>query len=339
MPFFSRFSAYFQEVVRQGSIRKAADRLNIAASAIDRQMLNAEEILGTPLFDRLPNGLRLTSSGELVIHCLRRWSDEHGKLQRQIEALKGARVGEVAIAVADGLAPEFMPTAIKRIQRSLPRMTFRVIVAVAETVAAMVRSGECEIGLTFDPVSFAGLSTEYSTASRLGILTPPGHPLASQAGVSQAGASQAGASQAGASQAGASQAGASQAGVRLSDCVAYPIVAPDQTTALWRLIDRVTSERRAPLDIVFTSNNVAMLCEMVSQGIGIGLMRDLDAMAHIRSGRLAFTPLIHPDLAAQKLSILVARGRRLPAATDLFIQHLKSLMHEMDVRGGAGSME
>ena len=309
MPFFSRFSGYFEEVVRQGSIRKASERLNIAASAIDRQMLNAEEMLGTPLFDRLPNGLRLTSSGELVIHCLRRWSDEHIKLRRQIEALKGARIGEVTIAVADGLAAEFIPTAITRIRHSLPRVTFRVIVAVAETVAAMVRSGECDIGLTFDPVSFAGLSTEYSTASRLGILTPPGHPLASHQGV------------------------------RLSDCVAYPIVAPDQTTALWRLIDLVTSERRAPLDIVFTSNNVTMLCEMVFQGIGIGLMRDLDAMVHIRSGRLAFTPLLQLGLATQKLSILVARGRRLPVATDLFIQHLKSLMRDMDLLGGADSTE
>ena len=78
---------------------------------------------------------------------------------------------------------------------------------------------------------------------------------------------------------------------------------------------------------------------MVSQGIGIGLMRDLDAMVQIRSGRLAFTPLLHFGLATQKLSILVARGRRLPAATDLFIQHLKSLMREMDILGGAGTTD
>lgn len=301
MPFFSRFSVYFEEVVRQGSIRKAAERLNIAASAIDRQMLNAEDMLGTPLFERLPNGLRLTSSGELVIHVLRRWVDEHVTLRRQIEALKGARSGEVAIAVADGLASEFIPAAITHIHRSLPRIKFRVIVSVAETVASLVRSGDCDIGLTFDPVSFAGLSTEGAAVSRLGVLTPPGHPLVRPGGV------------------------------RLSDCISYPVVTPDQTTALWRLLDLVASERKAPLDIVFTSNNVALLCEMVSQGIGIGLMRDLDALAHIRSGRFAFTPLLDPGLVAQKLSLIVARGRRLSPANDLFIQYLKSLVDALDV--------
>jgi DNA-binding transcriptional LysR family regulator len=40
MPAFSRFLRYFMAVGRLGSIRKAADVLNVSASAIDRQILN-----------------------------------------------------------------------------------------------------------------------------------------------------------------------------------------------------------------------------------------------------------------------------------------------------------
>ena len=45
---------YFREVARIGSIRKAAGSLNVAASALNRQIINLEIQLGTPLFDRLP---------------------------------------------------------------------------------------------------------------------------------------------------------------------------------------------------------------------------------------------------------------------------------------------
>ena len=39
---------YFREVTRAGSIRKAAATLNVAASALNRQILKLEDELGTP---------------------------------------------------------------------------------------------------------------------------------------------------------------------------------------------------------------------------------------------------------------------------------------------------
>src|SRR5262245_32945798 len=54
LPVFSPFIRYFDEVARQGSIRRAADRLNVAPSAVNRQILKLEDELGAPLFERLP---------------------------------------------------------------------------------------------------------------------------------------------------------------------------------------------------------------------------------------------------------------------------------------------
>ena len=63
----ARMLKYLDEVVRSGSIRKAAERLNVAASAINRQVLTLERELGGPLFERLPRRMRLTAMGELLI--------------------------------------------------------------------------------------------------------------------------------------------------------------------------------------------------------------------------------------------------------------------------------
>lgn len=78
-------------VAQHGSIRKASDELHIAASAIDRQVLQGEKILGTQLFERLPSGLRLTTAGELLLTSCRRWSRDLNALQTQLDNLKGLR--------------------------------------------------------------------------------------------------------------------------------------------------------------------------------------------------------------------------------------------------------
>ncbi|MEJ0071623.1 MAG: LysR family transcriptional regulator [Pseudomonadota bacterium] len=54
---------YFDAVRRAGSIRAAARQLNVASSAVNRQILNLEAEIGTTLFSRLSAGLKLTAAG------------------------------------------------------------------------------------------------------------------------------------------------------------------------------------------------------------------------------------------------------------------------------------
>lgn len=47
---------YFGETVRTGSMRQAAEQLNVAASAVNRQILKLEDQLQCKLFDRRAKG-------------------------------------------------------------------------------------------------------------------------------------------------------------------------------------------------------------------------------------------------------------------------------------------
>ncbi len=49
-----RFLRYIDVVARSGSIRSAAEKLNLTASALNRRIQDFEEELGTPIFERLP---------------------------------------------------------------------------------------------------------------------------------------------------------------------------------------------------------------------------------------------------------------------------------------------
>src|SRR5207237_10869544 len=91
MMLHSRLLSYVDEVARTGSIRKAALHLNVAASAISRQILALETQLGTPLFQRLPKKLILTAAGEVLIGHIAQTPTELTRAQAKIAEVKGRR--------------------------------------------------------------------------------------------------------------------------------------------------------------------------------------------------------------------------------------------------------
>src|ERR1700758_5593745 len=107
-----RIFRYVDEVARCGSIRKAAEKLNVTSSAVNRRIMDLEEELGAPLFERRPRGVRLTAAGEVFVGFLRPQDGEVEGLKSQIEELQGMRRGTVRIACSQALALEFLPQQI-----------------------------------------------------------------------------------------------------------------------------------------------------------------------------------------------------------------------------------
>ena len=84
--------------LKQGSIRRAADRLHITSTALNRRILALEEELGCPFFERLPHEVRLNVAGELLIQHIRRNIADLSKVTSQIADLSGMRRGHITIA-------------------------------------------------------------------------------------------------------------------------------------------------------------------------------------------------------------------------------------------------
>lgn len=57
----------FQAIARDGSIARAAERLNLSASALSVQVRALEQQLGQPLFDRVGKRLVLTEAGRIAL--------------------------------------------------------------------------------------------------------------------------------------------------------------------------------------------------------------------------------------------------------------------------------
>lgn len=100
---------YFDMVRRCHSIREAARRLNVASSAVNRQILKIEDEIGASLFERLPGGLRLTLAGEVFSRHVSLVLQDLERVRLEFDALRGLKSGHVEIATVEGLRSSCCP--------------------------------------------------------------------------------------------------------------------------------------------------------------------------------------------------------------------------------------
>ncbi len=294
MPAFSRFLRYFIAVGRLGSIRKAADELNVSASAIDRQILNVEAEIGMPLFERLPTGLRLTSAGEIMMAAGGRWQKSLSEVRAQIEDLRGLKRGHVEIAVIDALTKGAIPAAIQSIQSRYPGITIDVKVTGNDHVRRMIASNEVDFGIFFDPESYRDITVRAFVDVHLGFITPAGHPFGQKAEA------------------------------RFSACIGSPVVVPSPALAVHQQIAVLEGTTRATLDKKATSNNIQMITSLVLQGVGIGILTSLDVMTEVKAGLLSFTRISDPVLRPMTLALCTAAARPPSYAADIVLSEMQT---------------
>lgn len=299
MPAFSRFLRYFIAVGRLGSIRKAADELNVSASAIDRQILNVEAEIGMPLFERLPTGLRLTSAGEIMMAAGGRWQKSLSEVRAQIEDLRGLKRGHVEIAVIDALTKGAIPAAIQSIQSRYPGITIDVKVTGNDQVRRMIASNEVDFGIFFDPESYRDITVRAFVDVHLGFITPAGHPFGQQAEA------------------------------RFSACIGSPVVIPSPALAVHQQIAVLEGTTRATLDKKATSNNLQMITSLVLQGVGIGILTSLDVMTEVKAGLLSFTRISDPVLRPMTLALCTAAARPPSYAADIVLGEMQTAFGQL----------
>src|SRR4051794_19001864 len=75
---------YFLAVARHGSVRAAADNLEVNHTTVLRRIAQLEARLGTQMFEKLPAGYRLTDAGEQVQEFAEQMESSSHQLESRI---------------------------------------------------------------------------------------------------------------------------------------------------------------------------------------------------------------------------------------------------------------
>jgi len=290
-----RHLRYIDEIARCGSIRQAAERLHVAASAVNRRLLDIEEELGTPVFERLPRGMRLTAAGELFIQYVRERGAALDQVRSAIEDLKGLRRGKIRLIASQATAPAFLPAALASFRARHPLVDFEVKIADRRQAIAALRGYESDLALTFGLDADPDIEALASFEQKLMLLMHRDHPLA-RAGTL----------------------------VRLRQCVDYPIVLADPDIGGRQLLDRWMARSSLRLSAVIESNSFEFLRGCLLHDQAITFQIALGAVSD--GGQLVARDIEDRGFPRGQLVLAHLRERSMPVIATALADHLRALL-------------
>lgn len=290
---------YFAAVARAGSIRKASEELHVATSAVSRQIQKLEDELGTPLFERLPKGLKLTRAGSLVLRHAELTLEEFDLLKSELGSLKGIKTGLVRIVALDSLLVRFLPEQIVRFHRKHPGVDFQVRSAAPGRIATMVAEGDADIGITFNLAHPDDTTLTCEVPMPLMAMVSRNHPLARKESVT------------------------------LDECASYNLLAQLDTEPIRSLIEVELSVFNRIGRILVSSNNIAMLGPMIREGLGVAFYTPLGFSEELRSGEIVGVPIAGSRLDGLHIGLLLPRRRRPTHAVAAMIDQLSRALSEL----------
>jgi DNA-binding transcriptional LysR family regulator len=175
-----RHLRYFLMAAEEANISRAAARLNVSQPAVSRQIRDLEAEWDVTLFEREPQGLRLTPAGEVALtqarevlraaQQLRDMLQPFGSTGRQVTL----RVGFIPTAL-----PGLLTEGLKHFNQTQPNVCIQIAEMPPADQIAALRRGEIDLALpgAVSPKVRAELFTRSLRTTPLAMVVPADHRL------------------------------------------------------------------------------------------------------------------------------------------------------------------
>jgi DNA-binding transcriptional LysR family regulator len=273
--------AYFLEVARTGSVTEAAHALNVAPSAISRQVAKLESGIGVPLFARHPRGMTLTDAGSRLLAHARRTETESTTLVEELRTGRGAEARSVAVACSEGFARRLVPRAIADFRREHPDVAFRVDVVARQEATRRAVEGLADVAVTYTMGPQHDVRVECAVVVPVAAIVPLGHELAGRDRIG------------------------------LADLCAYPLALASPGTSQRELFDIGAQLEGITVRPALVCDSLAPQYEFVRAGGGLALVGDLgDTEQSAATEGVTYVPVDHPVFRQREAQVQTATGRR-----------------------------
>lgn len=287
---------YFVAVARIGSIRRAAEHMDLAPSVVSRAVADIEGQLGLQVFERTARGVRLTEAGQLVLDHARRMVDDRDLLSEQLDQLRGVQQGLVRIVCGEGFISDLIANGLRSFVEIYPTIRFSVHLGSTDGVLDAVSNGETDVGIVYNPVIDTRIKSVAISRQPLCLIAQAGHPLLQTRPVS------------------------------LSQCLGEPCALLVQGHGVRQLVGRVAADAGMALAPVVETPSIDVLRRFVLAGLGVTFLPRFALTAELPSGLIGAAELADPSLAEASSHLIVRAGRRLPLSVDRLVGHLSRAM-------------
>lgn len=164
---------YFIGVIEAGNMTRAAERLNVAQTALSMQIRQLEVSLGVPLLVRHSRGIEPTEAGKLLhsraVAILKQVDDT----RRDVSAV-GADIHEnVRFGITPALMLSIGADLIVRVRETVPQVSMSLLEAMSHVLIDSLERGELDCALCYDAPDIPQLARRALLQEDLVFVTPP----------------------------------------------------------------------------------------------------------------------------------------------------------------------
>ena len=174
--------ALFRAVAEAGGFSRAAETVHVSQPAISMQVAELEDALGTPLFDRLPRGVRLTDAGTVLLGYAQRIAVLEAGAERAMRELRGLERGRLSVGASMTIGGYLLPAVLGEFRRRHPGVELQLAIANTEAIKTQLVDGMVDLGLTEGMLpQDEEIRSKVFHEDELIVIAPAGHPLAGNA--------------------------------------------------------------------------------------------------------------------------------------------------------------
>ncbi len=290
---------YFVEILEQGSLSRAAARLNVAQPALSTHLRNMEAELDTPLLLRSRTGVVPTEAGQILLGYARTILHEQASAIDEIRSLGREPSGEVRIGLPGTVSDVVTMPLIEAAAARYPRLRVTVSEAMSGFVGAWLQEARVDLAILYVAPEDPAMESLPLVDEELVAVAAPRH--------------------------------LPQAEVPFADLIGMPLVLPSRQHGLRAMLEREMARRglhAEPKIEVDSYNNIKALCR---RGFGVSILPRHTVAADRQAGTLDLRPLA-PGLW-RRIHLVWRANRAMPRHVRLVHQLVQDIV-QAQVTGG-----
>ena len=291
---------YLFEAVQCGTVRAAADRLDIAPSAVSRQIALLEAELALPLIERHKRGVHLTQAGRLLMEYYREQRAHQEDLLAKLQEVRGLRRGHIRLAVGEGFVSDLMGAPLQYFCKRYPDITLTLDLAGTNEVMRLVAEDDADIGLVYNPPAEPKIVSRAQMRQPVHAIVAPDSSLMDR--LDKTGS------------------------LQLDTLYNVPLALMHGAYGTRQLMALAEQSEKHRLTPTVTTNSISVLKHFVRAGLGATFLPTFAVSQEIEAGVLCALPVDHPILKGAEAHLVTRAGRRLSGAANRLLTHLASKM-------------
>ncbi|WP_269507271.1 LysR family transcriptional regulator [Burkholderia sp. IMCC1007] len=291
----------YAAAIEERSLAAAAERENIALSAVSRRISDLECRSGITLLNRHDRGVTPTSAGEALFSRLGDAFAIFEQIASELDAMRSGTLGRVRIQAHMSAASLLLPERLAAFKTENPTVDIEVEEVTSVEIVHSVQMGRTDIGFVSATTVPSSLCCSQWHQDELMVALPEAHPLARESTL------------------------------RFDSLLEYPFISMQKGSALHKIFQHAAEERGRQLNVIAHSSSFESARRMVAAGLGLSILpqlalqgpasqnveaRKIDEPWALRSLLMIHRPVDQLPASARSLVSYLAASRNVTLSAD-----------------------